>query len=628
MAAMGSSVSVDDDSIETMIRFSTEFITRVSSIPVQSLFNESNSGNFLKLPKITPFSLQSRFCVVDGCVDVMLRASYFDLRDAIREAHNAQATEGLYVTGPIGVGKSFLLYLFAAEYRMSRAAYITYINDCSLWRNDPIQYLVKELVVSFGWVESSELDIPKMAEDVRALFVRGKNTNGALRDMIQKIYSYVCKTGLRWFVVIDQLNALYSVVPVAHEFPFNIIDVLNIKAQVTVVLSASENNEGYPLKLKKYGTYAMSCNRYVEDEYSQWCRQNGYDPENHIMDEAYFWSGGVPLELDEFHRTDAESSEEKLAKFVSNRILYIGEIHTKFVDKIATSRRITNLIDCIVRLRLDIEPPPLLTGMDKQLMCIISGKICALNPLCHEVLLECHPQHIQEPLDYVTSSVLSDETNYTNDRKGRILENYLISMIKVQKEYYFSAQMKVGRKIKNSTFSGKISKVVWFQGKSLPTASLFSKGQTTLFVPIISNYPSLDYFIWESKEKKLFAVQVTVCRPMSKHEKPNADLLSEWAKFFQVPETLILWVVPSVCVTEKCMDSIGAIDYIVKLESLAHRYPAVTNLRLRSAEEERSLDLTDEAAAGGGRGAAPRSQPRQPRAAGSADPSGPAVLLE
>ena len=598
MAAIGSSASVDDDSIETMIRFSTEFITRVSSIPVPS-FHESNSGNFFMLPKITPFALQSRFCVVDDCVNVMLRASYFDLRDAILVAHHAQATKGLYVTGPIGVGKSFLLYLFAAEYRMSRAAYITYINDCSLWRNDPIQYLVKELVVSFGSVQSSELDIPTMAEEVLALFVSGKNTNGALGNMIQKIYSYVCKTGKRWFVVIDQLSALYSVVPVAHEFPFNIIDVLNIKAQVTVVLSASANNEGYPLKVKKYGTYTMSSNRYIENEYSQWCRQNGYDPTNHIMDEAYFWSGGVPLELDEFHRTDAESSEGKLAKFVSKRILYIGEIHTQFVDNIATSQggRIANLIDCIVRLRLDIEPPPLLTGMDKQLMCIISRKICALNPLCHEVLLECHPQHIQEPLNYVTSSVLSDVTNYTNDTKGRILENYLISMTKVKKEYYFSAQMKVGRKIINSTFSGKISKVVWFQGKSLPTASLFSKGQTTLFVPIISNYPSLDYFIWESKERKLFAVQVTVCRPMSKHEKPNPDLLSEWAEFFQVPETLILWVVPSVCVTDKCMDSIGAINYIVKLESLAHRYPAVTNLRLRAAEEERSLDLTDAAAA-------------------------------
>jgi hypothetical protein len=50
----------------------------------------------------------------------------------------------------VGVGKSHLLYLLAAEYRLDRKrCRVTYINDCKTWRGDPYSYLLKELVVTF-----------------------------------------------------------------------------------------------------------------------------------------------------------------------------------------------------------------------------------------------------------------------------------------------------------------------------------------------------------------------------------------------------------------------------------------------------------------------------------------------
>jgi hypothetical protein len=120
------------------------------------------------------------------------------------------------------------------------------------------------------------------------------------------------------------------------------------------------------------------------------------------MEEALFWSGGVPLELDEFHQTDAESTEAKRAKFVNERIHYISGIHAKFTDDIARpiGARMSNLMECNVRLSLDIEAPVQDIGMDKQLMCI-SKKICALNPLCQEVLLACHPERVKGQLNVV-----------------------------------------------------------------------------------------------------------------------------------------------------------------------------------------------------------------------------------
>jgi hypothetical protein len=374
-----------------------------------------------------------------------------------------------------------------------------------------------------------------------------------------------------------------------------------------VVLSASANNEGHPLQLKNYRTYVMKSNKYSEDEYRQWCDQNEYVSTDPVMEEALFWSGGVPLELDEFHRTHAESPEAKLAKFVDDRIRYISGIHAKFTDDIArlTGARMSNLMECIVRLSLDIEAPAQDIGMDKQLMCIVSNKICALNPLCQEVLLACHPGSVQDPLNVVASTVLSD-VRYENDTKGRILEHYLINMTRLQKTYFFVTEAG-DRKSKKSTFSGKISKIVRFKGHELPAASSFSMLQSTLFITYSSQYPGLDYFIWDSQQGKLFAVKVTVRRPMSKHKKPNSELLSSWAALFEVEHVLVLWVVPADCVTTgKLQEN----NYIVLLNSLERKYPALANLQLKPGDVESSSvgeheDDSDHEGAGGASAAVP-----------------------
>ena len=579
----------DDDSIEAMKRFAA-VISRYSAFSNIS-FERKNVGKHLFLPVITPFPLQRRFCVVDNGVNVMLRASYFDLREAILSSHLAQNTKGLYITGPIGVGKSFLLYLFASQSRLCQDLYITYINDCFWWRSDPITYLVKELVFSFGCVPIDQLNVAQLGEGVLELFHRGQDSTGSLMAMIDSIYAFVCRSEKRWCVCIDQLNALYSVQSVAHEFPFNLIEVLNRKSKVTVVLSGSANNEAYPLGLKKYGTYVMKSIRYDDVEYGLWCEQNGYDQNNHFIEEAFFWSGGVPLELDAFHRTYGENLEMKLANFVAERIRYIAEIHTKFTDNLTrlSGVRMLNLMECVVRLSLEIEPPCQHVGMDKQLMCIMQDKICALNPLCHEVLLDCHAVHVQDPLNLVTSSVLSDEGRYTNDMKGRVLEQYLIHMTRLNMAYYFLADSSTGKDSRKTTFAGEISKVVRFKGMSLPAASSFSRLQTTLFVPFSSQYPRLNYFIWDSRAGKLFAVQVTFRGPMSKHKKPEADIISSWARFVQVKasDVLVLWVVPSESVTPRFR--IQKYNYFVSLESLKTRYPALANVKLQqSAESEKS----------------------------------------
>jgi hypothetical protein len=90
-------------------------------------------------------------------------------------------------------------------------------------------------------------------------------------NMIDKLHSYVCTGNKRWYVFFDQLDVFYSIESVVHKYIFSIIHVLNSKSRVTVVLSASANNEGHPFLLKNFRVYVMNSNQYSKAEYSQWC---------------------------------------------------------------------------------------------------------------------------------------------------------------------------------------------------------------------------------------------------------------------------------------------------------------------------------------------------------------------
>lgn len=56
----------------------------------------------------------------------------------------------MYVRGPVGVGKSYLLYLLAAEYRLNRENHrVTYVNDCADWRCEKLGFILREFVTTF-----------------------------------------------------------------------------------------------------------------------------------------------------------------------------------------------------------------------------------------------------------------------------------------------------------------------------------------------------------------------------------------------------------------------------------------------------------------------------------------------
>ena len=71
------------------------------------------------------------------------RKSYSVLKNEV-ETFIQSAKSTLYIQGPVGVGKSYMLYRLAAEYRLKSDYRVTYINDCKNWKLDKYEYLLNE----------------------------------------------------------------------------------------------------------------------------------------------------------------------------------------------------------------------------------------------------------------------------------------------------------------------------------------------------------------------------------------------------------------------------------------------------------------------------------------------------
>jgi hypothetical protein len=199
-------------------------------------------------------------------------------------------------SGPVGVGKSYLLYLLAAELRVKRQYRVTYINNCASWRCNDLDYLLNELITTF--YDDPNIAGKNIVEWSHEVSDSG-NDKKTMIKLIQSLLNYTQEQNLEWFFICDQLNALYSGNSVAKDFPFNLITELTNKRgdHVRVIVSASANNEGYPPELKNWFTHHLPTHRYDDDEFAIWCENfplandKLVDPKSVAAVDALDWSG-------------------------------------------------------------------------------------------------------------------------------------------------------------------------------------------------------------------------------------------------------------------------------------------------------------------------------------------------
>ena len=543
------------------------------------------------LPLISPHQLQQRFKVKEGSVFVVVRKSYTLLKDNVCSL-NLEDYSGMYVRGPVGVGKSYLLYLLASEYRLNRQSHrVTYINDCAMWRRRPYPYLLKELVTTFY----DDIIESKSIVEWREAVIGSDKEDKLLQLLMDSLVNYVATKNLLWLVICDQHNAFYARSVVVEQFPFNIIDTLadNRGSYIKVIISASANNEGYPTEMKGWQTHDISSHRFDEDEFKVWCdhyllENNQVDPESEEALDALYWTGGVPYELDLLWKQPVKTLVEKTLLYRKERVRDMMESHGKFYKKLVDKEK-DNLAECISRMALGLSPPEGLVGMDRQLFDIVPSQIgneiiTTLNPVARRSLLGYHGKGLLTSLGLVAELVFNGD--YTNDTKGRIIEKYIITMLELSQIFSFKSY-----KTTNSGLSTvapipkmvKIKDIVYFSGNKLPPKHLFKQRVMTLFVPRSPNYPGLDYFIWNPVDLVLMACQITVKNPFTSH--PKIDGTSEncalWLDFcFDGPKKKPMegyWIIPKSCVGQP-KDFKGR---VILLEDLWGDFPALQKFSLQ-----------------------------------------------
>jgi hypothetical protein len=414
-----------------------------------------------------------------------------------------------------------------------------------------------------------------------------------LKNVIRDIRKSLVARNNKWVVIFDQLNALYkNPLPVYRTPPFDIVTFFGNLSGITLLASASANNEGYPVELPDWEVFRITEYRYSDAEYKLWCVHNSYVPDDDDTKSLRFWTGGIPLELDMFHNLPVALSvtmAQKIEHYKRFRIPNLIANHRKFVLTLTLPQDKKSLSDCISRMALRLPPPDDESGLDRQLLVAECDEqnidiLVTLNPVIYEAIMRFHSDTITDSLRLVTTLVFQDEVDYTNGTKGEIAERYIIVMLQKIRQYSFASytfsRIKTRKLIR---LQGKISRIVRFNGIGLPIASTIQKSYTTLIVPTSSVFPGIDFFIWDSVNNRLLAIQVTVQQSLRAHmEKCKFDWES-WSLFFEIDPSqfFTLWMAPTQCIDVNCVVENSLQNYIVEFSSLVNFCPALDKLVLR-----------------------------------------------
>ena len=455
--------------------------------------------------------------------------------------------------------------------------------------NDPLGYLLYELIMTFYDDEIGNKSIVKLCKAVE----RSEREEKMMRTLIKRLLKFIRGKNLRWIVICDQQNAFYARSVVVDQFPFNIIQYLSAKRKtnIKVVISASANNEGYPIEMKGWDTHDISSHRFVNSEFKEWCEHYWLKDNmkvNHESEEAVdalYWTGGVPYELDLLWKQPSDSLIGQTLVYREERVRDMMESHAKFCDKLPEEMKL-NLKECISRMALELSPPVGLVGMDRQLFDIVLDDdnkkvIRALNPIARHALLGFHNVGLLTSFRLVAELVLKG-ANYSGAMKGKICEMYITTMLELSRRFSFP-QREIEIIVQDITNMQniEINAVVHFSSNKLPPKSSFRSNITTLFVLDSPNYPRFDFFVWDSIRKILIGFQVTVGQPFTDH--PRIQNSQDWLTFcygdMEQTAMELYWIVPRRCAGRNLKRNVD--ECIIFFEDLVKDFPALGKLELQ-----------------------------------------------
>jgi hypothetical protein len=258
----------------------------------------------------------------------------------------------------------------------------------------------------------------------------------------------------------------------------------------------------------------------------------------------------VPLEITELLRAHGDTLKAKLRQYKEQRSELFQHRHRQFLDDSAkvsddNVKAFRRALACTV-LSLQLND---VTCLDRQLMFMHGQHVHALTPLALKVMRDLSPDDNQQAMDAAFELVLKDAT-FTNDVKGRVVEQYVVTCLERSKQWNGSAVSTGpnGGKRKPLRMNIDIVEVVHFAGNSTPFDDV-DLDQSIMFVPLNSNYPAVDLLMWDANNKTLFAIQVTIREKVSDHMKDALQgdkwttLKNRWRKYCSSADKVeLIWL--------------------------------------------------------------------------------------
>jgi hypothetical protein len=482
-----------------------------------------------------------------------------DIMYKVNENLNLSWPEGIFVTGPQNIGKSYSLVNTVIHLESNRDYLITFIPDCQRWTNS--YQLIEAIFKSFGsdGVSFGINDFPAMT----TLQIEVET-----EKLIDKIDSILASLdgGKKWIFIFDQINKILKR-PIVNSgmigdlpYPYSLITSVIKSQRILSVISASANNEA-TLDENQEGfvqyNHKTSMSR-QEVETVFFYNQNITNTKvKTLIDTTMELTGGVPgytyLFVDKFNgniidfegyiRKQVETSHCKLIKASSvqewdetknsivTSILGMNTMNSRYYDR---QYFIQEEVEGFFRYHALI---PTVTDacrslLFEDLLAYVNKKEAELLKLCRD----------------------TDDDSV----KGSFFEYIVISRMKSKKIVFDLVEGKIFR-------SNTKKAVLYLQSNKFPDSSSLS--EDGIYVPISKNFPAIDVIL--KRDKTIIGVQIHIGRKTQDDIDRFAKLSQEadWDESFD--EIYLMYLSPTKDTTSSIKTLISKVNSSMLFSTIA-----------------------------------------------------------
>jgi hypothetical protein len=511
-------------------------------------------ANVLYLPFISTLA-QDRFTFqdhqgVESLLFVEMPKKIAALEKAINDAWIRRPTKktgtGIYLHGIQGIGKSHLLYYEAWKLRPQPNYRVCYISDLGKISTQPENSFFQALHEAFP-------ENPPKANGVGgiipAITDETPNTWGPekVEQVLKQLDAHCQGNNLKFVVVFDQINAIHNLN--LQNMPFY-RDLGNYPSYISksgiVILSGSANNEfhginfaGGHVSYEKLDLneliHEISVGDNVEDkqislgftdeEFEAWIDIYKFFPDDPELVNVKHLTNLIPYELSLLLKMKNQnpnlSLSDLLVVYSGSRIEEFSKSHQLYVDKLhqENPQKMQPLLKIIRQMYFELKmgTQDAIHIFDQKFMYHSKDPppyFYASTPLAFDAIMAVNKRAFSEDqmISLVTGMIDND---FRGDVIGRAFEKFV--------NWFWSITPTMKPKMKEIGQIGEASVrefknfgVFSFKGSAIPKN--IPTNPNMLYIPEVSNYPSIDY-IFYSKDKFLYFFQLTVTPRVKDHMK-------------------------------------------------------------------------------------------------------------